>query len=441
MNKKYLYRVLVCLGFFWLNSANAKMVMNLVEGDAQAIYSTTEIASVFISDPTVADYQVIERNKVIVFGKSKGRAVLLGFDEQGKTLISRQLVVNTSMVDIQQQVKLQFPELTISITNVADKVVLSGVVSSEQEKDAIYAMVGKLLGKSENRQTLGWTEVENSELEAMTRLRYDGIVNHIEVATTKQVNVKLSIAEVSHSFLENFGIKMGSANAGMGTFVDQLVKFSAKDIVSVITAIGNDNVGQILAEPNLSVISGETASFLVGGELPVVTILDGGTNVAYKEFGIRLELAAKVLRDDKIVLSLMPEVSSLDSQYEDQAYNLPALKSRKARTTVELGDGQSFVLGGLLSTEDTESLQKIPFISEIPILGALFRHTESKRNKTELIIVATVNLVQPVETSLIQLPTMQKSTTLERFFAVESTYQTAADKWAKQILSTGGFQQ
>lgn len=441
MNKKYLYRVLVCLGFFWLNSANAKMVMNLVEGDAQAIYSTIEIASVFISDPTVADYQVIERNKVIVFGKSKGRAVLLGFDEQGKTLISRQLVVNTSMVDIQQQVKLQFPELTISITNVADKVVLSGVVSSEQEKDAIYAMVGKLLGKSENRQTLGWTEVENSELEAMTRLRYDGIVNHIEVATTKQVNVKLSIAEVSHSFLENFGIKMGSANAGMGTFVDQLVKFSAKDIVSVITAIGNDNVGQILAEPNLSVISGETASFLVGGELPVVTILDGGTNVAYKEFGIRLELAAKVLRDDKIVLSLMPEVSSLDSQYEDQAYNLPALKSRKARTTVELGDGQSFVLGGLLSTEDTESLQKIPFISEIPILGALFRHTESKRNKTELIIVATVNLVQPVETSLIQLPTMQKSTTLERFFAVESSYQTAADKWAKQILSTGGFQQ
>lgn len=441
MNKKYLYRVLALLGVFWLSVANAKVVMNLVEGDAQAIYSTTEIASVFISDPAVADYQVIERNKVIVFGKSKGRAVLLGFDEQGKTLISRQLVVNTSMVGIQQQVKLQFPELTISISNVADKVVLSGVVSSEQEKDDIYAMVGKLLGKSENRQTLGWTEVENSELEAMTRLRYDGIVNHIEVATTKQVNVKLSIAEVSHSFLENFGIKMGSANAGMGTFVDQLVKFSAKDIVSVITAIGNDNVGQILAEPNLSVISGETASFLVGGELPVVTILDGGTNVAYKEFGIRLELAAKVLRDDKIVLSLMPEVSSLDSQYEDQAYNLPALKSRKARTTVELGDGQSFVLGGLLSTEDTESLQKIPFISEIPVLGALFRHTESKRNKTELIIVATVNLVQPVEPSLIQLPTMQKSTTLERFFAVESSYQTAADQWAKQILSTGGFQQ
>jgi len=204
--------------------------------------------------------------------------------------------------------------------------------------------------------------------------------------------------------------------------------------------MGNDTVGQILAQPNLSVMSGETANFLVGGELPVVTVVDGTTNVEYKEFGIRLDLMAKVLEDDKIKLSLMPEVSSLDTQYSNASYNLPALKTRRARTTVQLADGKSFVLGGLLSTEDKESLSQIPFIGEIPVLGALFRSSGTERTRTELVIVATVNLVQPVEPSAVQLPTMQRTTSLERFFNVEPTSSNKEqNKWANEIYATGGF--
>ena len=233
--------------------------------------------------------------------------------------------------------------------------------------------------------------------------------------------------------------RSGTSASVPGVFVQPLTSFSSSDIMSVITAIGNDSVGQILAEPNLSVISGESASFLVGGELPVVTTVNNSTNVVYKEFGVRLELMAKVKKDDKITLSLVPEVSSLDTQYENDSYNLPALKTRRARTTVELGDGQSFVLGGLLNSEDKESLQKVPFIGDIPILGALFRNSVTQRNKTELIIVATVNLVQPIHPSQIQLPMMKKTTTLSRFFALEDSYITASDKWAKELLATGGF--
>ncbi|WP_417542975.1 type II and III secretion system protein family protein [Methylophaga thalassica] len=428
--------LLLCLS--GINTALAQ-ITNLVKGQANAIQVDQQIGSVFIADPAIADYQIIEKNKLVVFGKDVGTTSLLVFGQEGETVLSRQLVVNQSMVHIQQQISLKYPELDISIYNLGTQVVLSGIVSSEEQKQDIERLVGELLGKEVNQTKFTWeTEDQDYDVEFMDKYRYSGIVNNLEVAITKQVNVKLTVAEVSHSFLEQFGVTFGSDGQGTGVFVDSLTHFSASDIVSVITAVGSDSIGQILAEPNLSVISGESASFLVGGELPVVTVVDGGTSVSYREYGVRLEVAAKVLRDDKIKLALMPEVSSLDEQYSNTTYDLPALRSRKARTTVELGNGQSFILGGLLSTEETESLTKVPFIGDIPILGALFRHTETERTKTELVIVATVNLVKPVEASDVALPTMQRTTTLERFFALDDRNE---DYAARQWLRKGGFVQ
>ncbi len=426
---------LSCSGF-------AQSITNLSKGGMQTITVLADIQSVFISDPEIADYQVIDERKVVVFGKKLGRASLAIYGEEGKTLASRKIWVNPSLDHIQQQIQILHPNAQVIAANIGEQVVLSGVVATESERDKINELVGTLLEKSKEEYKLEWDlgDDETQEILFMKRNYFEGVVNNIEVSTVKQVNVKLSIAEVSHSFLEEFGVSYGSEGAGAGVFVDKLTSFSASDIVSVITAIGNDTVGQILAEPNLSVISGETASFLVGGELPVVTVVDGTTNVEYKEFGIRLELAAKVHDDDKITLALMPEVSSLDTQYSNETYDLPALKTRRARTTVQLGDGKSFVLGGLLSTEDKESLSKVPFVSEIPVLGALFRNTGTERSKTELVIVATVNLVKPIEPNQIQLPTMRKTTTLERFFVIENQYEQASSIWTQEVLASGGFQ-
>ncbi|MBW3694702.1 general secretion pathway protein GspD [Vibrio sp. T187] len=423
-------------------SVSSQTITNLSKGGMQTITVLSDIQSVFISDPEIADYQVIDERKVVVFGKQLGYASLAVYGAEGKTLASRKLWVNPSLDYIQQQIQVLYPNANVVAANIGKQVVLSGVVATEDEKDKINELVGTLLEKSKEEYKLEWDlgEDDSQEIEFMKRRYFDGIVNNIEVSAVKQVNVKLSIAEVSHSFLEEFGVTYGSEGAGAGVFVDQLTNFSASDIISVITAIGNDTVGQILAEPNLSVISGETASFLVGGELPVVTVVDGTTNVDYKEFGIRLELAAKVHDDDKITLALMPEVSSLDTQYSNESYDLPALKTRRARTTVQLGDGKSFVLGGLLSTEDKESLKKVPFVGDIPVLGALFRNSGTERSKTELIIVATVNLVKPIDANQIQLPTMKKTTTLERFFVVEREYKQASSIWTQEIMSSGGFQ-
>ncbi len=418
----------------------AARIVNLAEGDATTIGVPSGISSVFISNPEVADYQVIDQNKVVVFGKQIGSATLMVFDDEGNTQVARKLIVNKSLVHIQQQIQLRYPKADVSIYNLAEQAVLSGTVATQEQKDGIYNLVGELLGKDAEVTNVAWKlGSESYNMDFMQKTKFKGVVNNIDVVSTKQVNVKISVAEVSHSFLENFGVEIGTTEPGV--FVDQLINISASDVISVITALGDDNVGQVLAEPNLSVISGETASFLVGGELPVVTIVDGGTNVLYKEYGIRLELMAKVLRDDKIKLSLMPEVSSLDNQYENATYNLPALKTRRARTTIELGDGQSFVLGGLLNTEDRESLRKIPYIGDIPILGALFRKTGTERRKTELVIVATVNLVEPVKASQVQLPMMERTSNLSRFFAIDKRYPKSEDKWLQQVLASGGFKQ
>ncbi len=440
MINKY-YQSIITLSLLSISVfSNAAGLINMSEGGARTISVNQDISSVFLSDPKVADYQVIDKRKVVIYGKKIGTSSVFIFGEKGDTLSSKKIMVNKSLADIQQYISVKYPDTAVDIFNVGKQVVLSGTVSNEQEKDEINTIVGELLEKnSKDFQFEFDTEEQDYEVQFMERHQYKGIVNNIVVAVTKQVNVKISIAEVSQSFLEDIGIQYGSSASVPGVFVQPLTSFSSSDIMSVISAIGNDSVGQILAEPNLSVISGESASFLVGGELPVVTSVNNSTNVVYKEFGVRLELMAKVKKDDKITLALVPEVSSLDTQYENDSYDLPALKTRRARTTVELGDGQSFVLGGLLNSEDKESLQKVPFIGDIPILGALFRHSVTERNKTELIIVATVNLVQPIHPSQIQLPTMKKTTTLSRFFAIEDSYITASDKWAKELLATGGF--
>ena len=422
----------------------AQDVMNIGVGEAQALSSQQKIGSVFISAPNVADYQVVDKNKVIVFGRQTGKATVMLFSEDGATLQTRQIIVSKSMVDIQRHIETLYPNAGVKVYNLGDKIVLTGTVATEKEKDGIHLMVGELLGKSVENHDIQWNldDGQTLTMDFMRRRSYEGIVNNIEVATTKQVNVKITVAEVSHSLMQNFGVNLYSEGQSSGVFVNPLRSITTENIISAITAINDDEVGQILAEPNLSVISGESASFLVGGEMPITTVVDDQVNVTYKEFGVRLEMLAKVLTDDNIRLSLMPEVSSVDTQYGNSTYNIPAFKTRRARTTVELANGQSFVLGGLLNSEERELLRKVPFIGDVPIIGSLFRYTETERNKTELIIVATVNLVKPIEGNDVALPTFQRTTNAQRFFVLPKRQQeerTPNRALSEEILSAGGF--
>ncbi|WP_417551954.1 type II and III secretion system protein family protein [Marinomonas fungiae] len=438
-----LFLLMVLVPFSWADN-----IINLGEGEAYAFSVEREVDTVFITDPNVADYQVIDKHKIVVFGKSIGKSTIMAFSLDGETLINRQLVVNRSLVHIEQNIKMRYPNADVSMFNVGDQVVLSGTVSTEEEKDGINELVGEMLGKKSENYDIEWDlgGDRTLKMDFMRKRTFEGVVNNIQVAMTKQINVKLSIAEVSHSVMENFGLQFATGGNTSGVFSSTLGGLTSDSIIQAISAINDDEVGQVLAEPNLSVISGETASFLVGGELPITTILDDKVNVTYKEFGVRLEMMAKVLTDNKIRISLMPEVSSLDTQYANDTFNIPAFKTRRARTTVELGDGQSFVLGGLLNSEERELLRKIPYIGDIPILGSLFRYTETERNKSELLIIATVNLVKPIESENINLPVITRTSNLDRFFVIpEQLFRKASNDKARDaseaILSTGGFMQ
>lgn len=439
------YRSLLFIFFCFAWSANAATMKSVSVDEAQPLSFSTPIDTVFISNPDIADYQVIAQNKLVVLGRKVGTTSLLVFGKSGETLANYTIRVNRSLVTVREQLTLQFPDLDISLTNIGDQVVLSGIVPNAALSQQIVDLVGKLMSKEVTERSLQLNDEGSSNtLPFMAERQYEGVVNQLEIAVTKQVNVKLTIAEVSTGFTEKLGVRWGSfldsSGSGSGVFYD-LLNISASDIASYLTAINDDSVGQILAEPNLSVMSGETASFLVGGELPLIVSDRNGHSISYKEFGVKLDLAAKVLRDDKIKLTLLPEVSSYDYQIADNDLNIPAFKTRRARTTVELSNGESFVLGGLLSSEERESLQRIPFIGDVPILGALFRHTETNQNNTELMIVATVNLVRAISPQDVQLPRMQPTSVWERWLALPPTENAEISRHVETIVNQGGFKQ
>ncbi|HAT8492642.1 TPA: pilus assembly protein N-terminal domain-containing protein [Vibrio vulnificus] len=438
------FPLLISSSFLLFSALSMANTTQLSEGQMRVIALGQSIKSVFIANPDIADYQVIDKHKVAVFGKQQGKTSLALFGEEGQTLYSSDIVIETTFEGVEKKISKLYPDSKINIENIGDQVVISGTVSSEKIKDQVYVLLGELLKRKSNiteisAQSADLGSNNSLPLDFMQRREYEGIINNVQVVTTKQVNVKLTLAEVSHRFAETLGVKYSTNGKPAGVFVDQLTHFSAKDIVSIIEAKGEDGVGHILAQPNLSVMSGETAKFLVGGELPVVTVVDGSTNVEYKEYGVSLNVAAKVLSDEQIKLTLLPSVSTLDKQYEATDYELPALKTRKAETTVQLADGKSFILGGLMSKEENESVSRIPLLGDIPLLGALFRSSNTERNQSELIIIATVNLVKPVESKEIQLPNIQTTSTLQRLFNIYGTQQTTDNQDDVNRSLNGGF--
>ena len=440
---------LLLLALCCLRVAQAANTLALDINDAMPLRYQQPIESVFIANPEIADYRVINNHQLIIHGRATGQTALLVLDKQGKTLDKRVLVVSRNLEALKQQIQARYPDSTISIGSVGNQVILNGQVDTEETRQDIYTLTGEMLGLKFTEEKVRWKDGDRAgdNIRFLSLRSFEGLVNNLQVSVVHQVNVKLTVAEVSQSFIQQIGVKWGSvAGAGSsilgnGLFFNRLGHLNSKSIGRFISAADDDAMGQILAEPNLSVLSGETASFLAGGEMPIVTFVKDSQNVHYKEFGVRLSLAAKVLKNKTINLTLEPEVSSIDVSNSNNEQGIPAFKTRRAHTTIQLADGESFVLGGLMNSEDREALSKIPLAGDIPIIGAAFRHTDNQRRKTELIIVATVNLVKPVPQGMVHLPRMQRTDTLMRYLNIDSKRKEAdsVNRQALDILSSGGF--
>ncbi|MCR9771075.1 type II and III secretion system protein family protein [Vibrio harveyi] len=416
--------------------------------DGQHIQLKMPIGKVFISNPDIADYKIINDNTLVVFANGIGQSRLIVYGTDDDVLLSDRIIVDLDLSEVRRQLKFHFPDAKVKVQSVGDQVAVSGVVDSEETRDDIYRMVATLLGREKTEK---WEKVEKLEFKSDTsnyeepesmvfarNMTWKGIIERIKVTTTQQVNVKISVAQVNESFSKTVGVDWSSIGSKAGEFVfDQ---FDAANLSTLITALGDDQVAEVLAEPNLTVLSGESASFLVGGEVPVIVSNNNNVNISFKEFGIKLDLTAKVLSQDKIRMQLAPEVSEVESYVEAAGIKVPQLSSRRAMTTVELADGDSFILGGLMSSADLEKMQKIPFIGDIPVLGAAFRKATTERKRTELIIVATVNLVEPIKPKDIQLPHIKKTSTLARWLNIDSDGNSDRSSDATiRLLSEGGF--
>lgn len=440
-NYIYIFIVIISMALLLPLSSHAETVY-LSKGGARTIKSQTPIDTVFTTDSNVVNYNMISDNEVVIYGVDNGDGeILIVQNDMTRTL---KVTVDPLIGKLAKQVEDQFVGSTIGLKKIGDSYILSGTAADEESRDAIYQIVGEALGlertELKTKLSIKESEVQQENVGYLSQFSYRKLQNKMTLPFANQVNVKISIVELNRSYSDALGIEWGQA-MDVGSFVLNKLKFDATQLTSVINALGNESVARVLAEPNLSVLSGETADFLVGGEIPVLTSSSNGSSVSYKEVGIKMLVAAKVENSQKVRLTLSQEVSNVDSNNISKTNELllPAIKSRKSRTTIELADGESFVLAGLLSESEKEVLKKIPYIGDIPVLGAFFRSTSSQRERTELVVVATVNLVRPISSAQVSLPNWQRSTLIERYLNIGNTTNQTSRKSVIDFLEQGGF--
>ncbi|CNI10459.1 type II and III secretion system protein family protein [Yersinia vastinensis] len=422
----FIFIMVLCL--ITINKANAKPIY-LSTGESYIINTQDEIDTVFVSAATIADYEIVGKTSVVVYAKDEGMAEFILFNRNHKPIIKSAIMVNNIITNVNKRIQVEYPESDVNINKIGGSYILTGMVESEEAKDTIANIIGEAIGSK---------RITNSHDESLNTTKYSGIINKLKLSQSNQVNVKLTIAEVTKDFTENIGINWSTIGDSVGSF--QLFQFNAKGISTLVHAINDDAIARVLAEPNLSVLSGENASFLVGGEIPIVSTTPNSKDVSYKEFGIKLNIGAKVSDKKRIRIVLNEEVSSIGKAFSlNGGDSYPSLRTRKAATTLELGDGESFILGGLISRNERESLKKIPLIGDIPLFGAFFRNAQTEQSQTELIVIATVNLVNPVSEKEVELPDFMHTSTLERFFNFTHIMELKRKQIAKEFLRKGGF--
>ncbi len=401
----------------------------LSKGRGQLITLATPITDVFVSNTTAVDVQVQSPTQLYLFGKEDGDASVYATTRSGQIAYSTNVRVSQNYGSLDSMLRLAMPDTDVKATLSGQVAVLTGTVRSPADVEEAGDLVRAFLNPG----------IDMTDPKAMVKVM---VINRLRTATPLQVTLQVRIAEVSRSFGKDVGVNWradNNASTGAGT------RFSAENVGGVGTAslagrlLGLNVLSQLdigeteglvttLATPNLTALSGEKASFLAGGEFPIpVTQSNGGalsTSVEFKSYGVTLEFVPTVLADGRISLAVKPEVSEIDFQ---RAVNVngglvPGLTTRRVETTVELGSGQSFVIGGLLRASSTNNFSKIPGAGDVPILGALFRSNSYQRGETELMIVVTPYLVNPVAANKIVLPTdgFRSPSELGRIFGGQS---------------------
>jgi len=401
-------------------------------------------ATVFIANPDVADVQVKSPSLIYISAKSPGETVIYAVDASDSVLLNSPVRVEHDISRLRSSLRQLAPGERISADSVDGNLVLTGIVSDAGRADKARALAAAIAG-----------EVKGSQ-----------VINRMTVATPNQVSLHVRIAEVSLTALSAIGVnwhKLGSnliINTNNPTSITNVLgsntiiigRLASQAISATVDALAQEGLVTDLAEPDLVALNGQTASFLAGGEFPVpIAGSSSATNgvptitVEFKSFGVSLAFTPTIIDAHHLNLRVRPEVSALTSVgavsvpiTSTQTITIPALTVRRAETSVELGSGESFALAGLLQHTSEQDISKIPLLGDIPILGALFRSNRFNRNETELVIIVTPYLVNPVGTR-VAAPTdglVLPSDPQQVFFS--DTYRQGLPPPARGPLNAGG---
>jgi len=427
---------------------------------SELVIVPSDIAEVIVADPDIADVHVIGAKRVAFIGKKIGRTNAKLFDKDNHVIRQFDVVVGYDLPAIRKALHTFLPHEHIGVELVNTNIALTGEVSDGSAANEAVKIVEQFIGQSGSATgapAAGGAAGGGASGQS-------AVLNLTKVISGQQVMLRVRVGEIHRTALKNLGVNLsllrngsaqilGGSQGGIGRFesttasgntgfgpaaslgpftingsdtgvLGGLYQAGNISLGGVLEALESNGLLKILAEPNLVAISGEKAEFLAGGEFPIpVSQPGGGTNITtvqFKSYGVAVQFIPYVLSDNRIRIAVEPEVSAIDNSQAvtTNGTTIPALSTRRAKTTVELAQGESFMIAGLISDQLNSTISQVPGASEIPILGALLRSTSYQRNETELVIAVTPYIVDPVKSSDVRLPTddFRPASVMEQFF-------------------------
>jgi len=367
--------------------------MKVPVGQSETVKSGTDVANLVVGDPEIADASPLGTRSFYILGRKTGRTNLSLYDADDKLLGVINVEVTFDTRGLKDALRTVLPRENIKVRSVNGRVLLQGAVRSSTAAARAIQVAKDFAGDNvTNAMTVGASQQVTLEVRFIEAKRN----------ASRDLGVNYAVSAGGISF-QPFGNALASnaATAPFGRLVaDMLTGGASADII--VQALEKKGAARRLAEPNLTALSGETASFLAGGEFPVpVAQEDNKISIEFKKFGVSLAFTPTVLDNGLINLAIEPEVSELDFSrtVTTSAIQIPSLIVRRTRTTVELRDGQSISIAGLLQTFNARNADQIPWLGDVPVLGSLFRSSGFQKSETDLLVIITPRLAKPVDPS------------------------------------------
>ncbi|RUT88595.1 MULTISPECIES: type II and III secretion system protein family protein [unclassified Mesorhizobium] len=375
-------------------SSTKNASIKVAKGKPKTIMTSAAFYQIVIGDPEIANVNPLTDKSFYVLGNNLGTTGIALFDEKKQLVGTVDIEVTLDTDQLASTIRASVPDARIKVGSANGRVVLSG-----EADDAVAA-------EKANKIATRFSGTEE-------------VINSVNISSSQQVQLNVRFVEINRQagqdlgakYAANFAYGLGGRDvsidpgtvpaAGTGEIIGRLLS-NGVSIDIAIKALEERGLARRLAEPNLIARSGQTASFLAGGEFPIpVSEDDGKISVSYKKYGVSLDFTPTVLKDGLVSLDIAPEVSSIDASasYNIGTISVPGFIVRRARTSVDLKNGQSFMIAGLLQSQNDITTSRIPGLGKMPVLGALFSSKSYQRRETDLVIIVTPYLVKPVDPS------------------------------------------